>query len=86
MKLLRRGSRSEVRVATWNLKQAVAPLHKPDVLWQWMAENVDPHVVAFTEGKVPGDEAPDGWTALLAINESRVLRSTKVAVAGPGSS
>ncbi len=64
MRLFRRQARSEVRVATWNLKQAVGPLHKPDVLWQWMADNVDPHVVAFTEGKVPGDEAPDGWTAL----------------------
>lgn len=64
MKLFRRRSRSEVRVATWNLKQAVAPLRKPEVLWQWMADTVDPHVVAFTEGKVSGGAPPDGWTAL----------------------
>ena len=52
-----------VRVATWNLKQAVAPLAKPAELWTWLEQRADPHVMVLTEAKMPATGVPDGWQA-----------------------
>jgi len=52
-----------VRVATWNIKQAVAPRKPLGDLWSWAAERLTPDIVVFTEGKVPKGGPPPGWTA-----------------------
>ncbi len=52
-----------LRVATWNLKQAVAPRARPEVLWHHTAEVVGADLVVFTEARVPRAGVPDGWTA-----------------------
>jgi len=62
MRFLRR-RQPEVRVATWNLKQAVAPLAKPTELWAWLDQQAAPHIMVLTEAKVPTTGVPDGWQA-----------------------
>lgn len=52
-----------MRVATWNLKQAVAPRAKLPDLWRWLETEVAPDVAVLTEAKVPKDGPPPGWTA-----------------------
>lgn len=52
-----------MRVATWNLKQAVAPKRPLPELWQWAADRIRPDCIVFTEGKVPSSGVPRGWTA-----------------------
>jgi len=52
-----------MRVATWNTKQAVAPVLPPDRAWAWMEEHIDPDIVVLTEAKVPRDGVPAGWSA-----------------------
>lgn len=52
-----------MRIATWNLKQAVAPRKTVDELWQWSANTIEPDVIAFTEAKVPKSGVPAGWSA-----------------------
>lgn len=52
-----------MRIATWNMKQAVAPKKPLPQLWQWLGERVDPTVAVLTEAKVPADGIPDGWSA-----------------------
>jgi len=44
-----------MRVATWNTKQAVAPVLPPDRAWAWMEEHIDPDIVVLTEAS---DHAP----------------------------
>ena len=53
-----------MRIATWNMKQAVAPKKPLPELWQWMDENIDPDVIVLTEAKVPTSGVPQGWTAV----------------------
>jgi hypothetical protein len=53
-----------MRLATWNLKQAVAPKRKMHELWAWMESNINPDVVVLTEAKEPDTGIPDGWTAV----------------------
>lgn len=53
-----------MRIATWNLKQAVGPKRGPDDLWRWTEENIEPDVVVFTEATVPGRHQEEGWTAI----------------------
>jgi exonuclease III len=53
-----------MRIATWNIKQAVAPKKPLDYLWDFAAEVIDADVMVFTEAKVPKDGVPDGWTAV----------------------
>jgi exonuclease III len=50
-------------VATWNLKQAVAPKAPLDDLWSWLATETDPMVAVLTEAKVPKTGVPEGWDA-----------------------
>lgn len=42
-----------MRIATWNLKQAVAPKKPLSDLWRWMEREVSPNVIILTEAKVP---------------------------------
>lgn len=53
-----------MRIATWNMKQAIAPKKPLAELWQWMDDTIDPDVVVLTEAKVPADGVPDGWNAV----------------------
>ncbi|MFN5600856.1 MAG: hypothetical protein ACK48T_01885, partial [Acidimicrobiaceae bacterium] len=53
-----------MRIATWNMKQAVAPKKPLAELWKWMEESVDPDVIVLTEAKGPADGVPAGWTAV----------------------
>jgi endonuclease/exonuclease/phosphatase (EEP) superfamily protein YafD len=53
-----------MRVATWNLKQAVAPRARPEALWAWAEEQFNPDIVVFTEAKLPAAGAPEGWNAI----------------------
>jgi len=50
-----------VRLATWNLKQAIAPKKPLPELWEWMENEIDPDVVILTEAKVP-KEGFEHWT------------------------
>ena len=54
----------EMKIATWNIKQAVAPKKPLGELWDFAAEVIDADVMVFTEAKVPGDGVPEGWTAV----------------------
>ena len=53
-----------MRVATWNLKQALAPRKPLDELWSWAEQEIAPDVAVFTEARVPTDGPPPGWSAL----------------------
>ena len=53
-----------MRIATWNLKQAVAPKKPLPELWKWASERLQPDCVAFTEAKVPSTGVPSGWSAV----------------------
>ena len=53
-----------MKIATWNVKQAVAPRKPLQELWNFAADVIDADVMVFTEGKVPGDGVPEGWTAV----------------------
>jgi len=64
MRLADRLSPSPMRVATWNLKLGVSPRAKPEELWAWAEERIDPDVMVFTEAKVPKTGTPDGWNAV----------------------
>ncbi len=50
-----------MRVATWNMKQAVAPRKPLPDLWAWLEQRVDPGIVVLTEAKVPKVGPPAGW-------------------------
>ncbi|MFM7225432.1 MAG: hypothetical protein ACKO1Y_08420, partial [Actinomycetota bacterium] len=52
-----------MRLATWNMKQAVAPVLGQAAAWAWMEEHVAPDVAVLTEAKVPKEGLPAGWTA-----------------------
>jgi exonuclease III len=53
-----------MRVATWNMKQAVAPRKPLDELWAWAERSIAPDVVVLTEAKVPAGGPPPGWDAV----------------------
>lgn len=53
-----------MRIATWNMKQAVGPKQPLPQLWEWARDVIEPDVVALTEAKVPKTGLPAGWTAL----------------------
>jgi endonuclease/exonuclease/phosphatase family metal-dependent hydrolase len=54
----------QMRVATWNIKQAVAPKKPLPHLWQWMEDSIDADIVVLTEAKVPNEGVPTGWSAV----------------------
>lgn len=51
-------------VATWNMKQAVAPKKPLPDLWKWIKTDIDPDVIVLTEARVPKDGLPHGWNAI----------------------
>ena len=53
-----------MRLATWNMKQAIAPKKPLDELWEWIDTDIQPDVIALTEAKVPKSGMPTGWTGL----------------------
>ena len=53
-----------MKIATWNLKQAVAPKKPLPLLWKYAEENIEADVIVFTEAKVPKEGVPAGWTAV----------------------
>lgn len=53
-----------LRVATWNMKQAVAPKKPLDELWRWVDDVIEADVIVLTEAKVPKDGLPRGWNAI----------------------
>ena len=58
------GKNGHMRIATWNIKQAVAPKKPLAELWDFAAEVIAPDVMVFTEAKVPKEGVPEGWTAV----------------------
>ena len=53
-----------MKLATWNIKQAVAPKKPLPQLWQYAEQVIDADVIVFTEAKVPKEGLPAGWTAV----------------------
>jgi hypothetical protein len=54
----------EIRIATWNTKQGVAPRQREHVLWDWIQNTIDPDLIVLTEAKVPKDGFPSGWNGV----------------------
>jgi len=73
-----------LRVATWNLKLGVAPRAKPEALWAWAEERIDPDVMVFTEAKVPKTGVPDGWSAVWTEGGIGKHRRWGTVIAGRG--
>ena len=53
-----------MRIATWNIKQAIHPIKPLPELWHWAEHVVRAEVMVFTEAKVPKEGLPFGWTAV----------------------
>jgi exonuclease III len=53
-----------ITVATWNMKQAVAPKQPLPVLWEWIEDVINPDVIVLTEARVPKEGLPEGWQAI----------------------
>ena len=51
-------------VATWNMKQAVAPKKPLPILWDWIESDINPDVIVLTEARVPKEGLPKGWNAI----------------------
>lgn len=51
-----------IRVATWNMKQAVAPRELLPDLWAWLEQTVQPDIAALTEARAHDGRARD-WLA-----------------------
>lgn len=73
-----------MRVATWNIKQAVAPKKPLDELWSWAEEQIAPDVIVLTEAKVPKTGVPRGWTAQWTEGGIGPRRTWGTVVAGRG--
>ena len=53
-----------ITVATWNMKQAVAPKKPLPELWDWIENSISPDVIVLTEARVPKEGLPKGWQAI----------------------
>ena len=53
-----------ITVATWNMKQAVAPKKPLPELWDWIENVINPDVIVLTEARVPKEGLPEGWQAI----------------------
>lgn len=53
-----------ITVATWNMKQAVAPKKPLPELWDWIENSISPDVIVLTEARVPKEGLPEGWQAI----------------------
>lgn len=52
-----------MRIATWNLKQAVGPKKPLDNIWAWAENELAADVYALTEAKVPPAAVAAGWVS-----------------------
>ena len=75
-----------MRIATWNLKQAVAPRRPLPELWRWLEERVEPDVAVLTEAKIPVGGLPRGWNAVFDEGGIGPRRRWGTVVAGRGAS
>jgi len=73
-----------IRVATWNMKQAVAPKKPLPELWDWMESEIDPDVIVLTEARIPKDGLPDGWNAIWTTGGIGPRRTWGTIVAARG--
>ena len=73
-----------MRVATWNMKQAVAPKKPLPELWDWLTTEVAPDVAVLTEAKVPNETPPPGWDAIWVPGGIGPRRRWGTVVAGRG--
>ena len=74
-----------MRIATWNLKQAVPPNRPPAQLWSWAQDRIDPSVIVFTEAKVPSAGVPHGWSAVWdpdGVEHDKKVWGTVIAARG----
>ena len=53
-----------ITVATWNMKQAVAPKKPLPELWDWIENVINPDVIVLTEARVPKEGLPESWQAI----------------------
>ena len=51
-------------IATWNMKQAVAPKKPLPILWDWIESDIDPDVIVLTEARIPREGLPLDWNAI----------------------
>jgi exonuclease III len=73
-----------MRVATFNMKQGVAPKKKPHELWEWIEREIDPDIIVLTEAKVPDTGVPMGWSALWDVDGIDPRRRWGTVLAGRG--
>ena len=73
-----------MRIATWNLKQAVAPKKPLPDLWEWAEKTIDPDIIVLTEARVPKTGLPSGWSAHFREGGIGPRRSWGTIVAGRG--
>lgn len=52
-----------IKVATWNMKQAVAPKKPREDLWKWAEDSIGADLMVLTEANVPETGIPPGWSA-----------------------
>lgn len=50
-----------LRIATWNMKQGVAPRQKAPALWDWISRETNADLLVLTEARVTKEGIPDGW-------------------------
>ena len=48
-------------IATWNMKQAVAPKKPLNELWAWIENEIDPDIIVLTEARPPKEIDHDKW-------------------------
>ena len=48
-------------VATWNMKQAVAPKKPLNELWAWIENEIDPDIIVLTEARPPKEIDHEKW-------------------------
>ena len=53
-----------MKIATWNIKQAVAPKAKLPILWDYASQVIDADVMVFTEAKIPKEPIADEWLTI----------------------
>lgn len=59
-----------MRVATWNMKQAVAPKKPLGELWDYIENEIDPDIIVLTEARPPKEDRSGKWT--LAYKEGGI--------------
>jgi exonuclease III len=73
-----------MRLATWNMKQAVAPRKPVPELWQWLEQTVNADVAVLTEARIPKDGLPSPWQAIWEPGGIGERRTWGTIIAGRG--